>query len=74
LRRSREDAERLAFWSGRKAAFPAVGRLAPDYFCMDGTIPRRRLAEVLVRVGGLSSDTGSGWPTSFMPATATCTR
>jgi glycolate oxidase len=54
LRRSRDDAERLAFWSGRKAAFPAVGRLAPDYFCMDGTIPRRRLAEVLARIGGLS--------------------
>jgi glycolate oxidase len=54
LRRSRDDAERLAFWSGRKAAFPAVGRLAPDYFCMDGTIPRGRLAEVLARIGGLS--------------------
>jgi glycolate oxidase len=54
LRRSRDDAERLAFWSGRKAAFPAVGRLAPDYYCMDGTIPRRRLAEVLARIGRLS--------------------
>ncbi len=54
VRRSRDDAERLAFWSGRKAAFPAVGRLAPDYFCMDGTIPRGRLAEVLARIGGLS--------------------
>jgi glycolate oxidase len=54
LRRSRDDAERLAFWSGRKAAFPAVGRLSPDYFCMDGTIPRGRLAEVLARIGGLS--------------------
>jgi glycolate oxidase len=54
LRRSRDDAERLAFWSGRKAAFPAVGRLSPDYFCMDGTIPRRRLAKVLARIGGLS--------------------
>ena len=54
LRCSRDEAERLAFWSGRKAAFPAVGRLAPDYYCMDGTIPRRRLAEVLARIGGLS--------------------
>jgi glycolate oxidase len=54
LRRSGNEAERLAFWSGRKAAFPAVGRLAPDYFCMDGTIPRGRLAEVLARIGGLS--------------------
>jgi glycolate oxidase len=60
LRRSRDEAERLAFWSGRKAAFPAVGRIAPDYFCMDGTIPRRRLAEVLTRIGGLSEKYGLG--------------
>ena len=45
IRTSGSDAERLAFWSGRKAAFPAVGRIAPDYFCMDGTIPRGRLAQ-----------------------------
>ena len=44
---SRDEAERLKFWSGRKAAFPAVGRILPDYFCMDGTIPRKRLGEVL---------------------------
>jgi len=44
---SRDEAERLRFWSGRKAAFPAVGRISPDYYCMDGTIPRRRLGEVL---------------------------
>jgi glycolate oxidase len=44
---SRDEAERLRFWSGRKAAFPAVGRLSPDYYCMDGTIPRRRIGEVL---------------------------
>ena len=37
------EAERLAFWAGRKAAFPAVGRISPDYYCMDGTIPRGRL-------------------------------
>jgi glycolate oxidase len=60
LRRSRDEPERLAFWSGRKAAFPAVGRIAPDYFCMDGTIPRRRLAEVLTRIGGLSEKYGLG--------------
>jgi len=44
---SRNEAERLRFWSGRKAAFPAVGRISPDYYCMDGTIPRKRLGEVL---------------------------
>ncbi|MBM3393321.1 MAG: FAD-binding protein [Betaproteobacteria bacterium] len=47
IRTSRDDAERLKFWSGRKSAFPAVGRIVPDYFCMDGTIPKRKLAEVL---------------------------
>src|SRR3984893_6358460 len=46
----RDESERLAFWSGRKAAFPAVGRISPDYYCMDGTIPRARLAEVLTRM------------------------
>jgi glycolate oxidase len=45
---SRDEAERLRFWSGRKAAFPAVGRISPDYYCMDGTIPRKRLGEVLL--------------------------
>jgi glycolate oxidase len=54
IRRSHDDAERLAFWSGRKAAFPAVGRISPDYYCMDGTIPRARLAEVLTRMRVLS--------------------
>jgi glycolate oxidase len=44
---SRDENERLRFWSGRKAAFPAMGRISPDYYCMDGTIPRRRLGEVL---------------------------
>ena len=47
---SRSEEERQAFWSGRKNAFPAVGRLSPDYLCMDGTIPRRKLAEVLQRI------------------------
>jgi glycolate oxidase len=45
-------------WSGRKSAFPAVGRLAPDYFCMDGTIPRRHLADVLERIAGMSQAAG----------------
>ncbi len=47
VRFSRDEAERLKFWAGRKAAFPAVGRLAPDYYCIDGTIPRRTLGSVL---------------------------
>jgi glycolate oxidase len=51
LRASRDEAERLKFWAGRKAAFPAVGRISPDYYCMDGTIPRKRLAEVLQFIG-----------------------
>jgi glycolate oxidase len=54
IRPSRDEAERLAFWSGRKAAFPAVGRISPDYYCMDGTIPRARLAEVLAWMRTLS--------------------
>ena len=58
VRTARDEAERLRFWKGRKAAFPAVGRLAPDYYCMDGTIPRRRLPEVLRRIGELSRDYG----------------
>jgi len=44
---SRDEAERLRFWAGRKAAFPAMGALSPDYYCMDGSIPRQRLAPVL---------------------------
>jgi glycolate oxidase len=44
---SRSEAERLRFWSGRKNAFPAAGRVSPDYYCMDGTIPRKRLGQVL---------------------------
>ncbi len=60
VRISRDDAERLAFWSGRKAAFPAVGRISPDYYCMDGTIPRGRLAQVLTGIGALSERYGLG--------------
>jgi glycolate oxidase len=47
---SRNEAERLKFWSGRKNAFPAAGRISPDYYCMDGTIPRKNLAQVLQRI------------------------
>jgi glycolate oxidase len=54
LRSSASEEERLRFWAGRKAAFPAVGRLSPDYLCMDGTIPRRRLPEVLRAMSELS--------------------
>src|SRR6202453_1421208 len=46
-RTSQSEAERLLFWAGRKAAFPAVGRISPDYYCMDGTIPRREIGRVL---------------------------
>jgi glycolate oxidase len=60
IRVSRDDAERLAFWSGRNAAFPAVGRISPDYYCMDGTIPRGRLAQVLARTRDLSEKYGLG--------------
>ncbi len=58
LRLSTDEAERMRFWAGRKAAFPAVGRLAPDYLCMDGTIPRRRLPEVLRGISALSEKHG----------------
>ena len=47
---SQNEAERLRFWSGRKNAFPAAGRISPDYYCMDGTIPRKQLAHVLVSI------------------------
>src|SRR5580700_10104729 len=58
VRISRNEAERLAFWAGRKAAFPAVGRISPDYYCMDGTIPRARLPLVLHRMKELSAKYG----------------
>ena len=47
---SRDEAERLRFWSGRKNAFPASGRISPDYYCMDGTIPRKRVADMLLSI------------------------
>ncbi|WCT72467.1 FAD-linked oxidase C-terminal domain-containing protein [Sphingomonas naphthae] len=57
---SQSEEERVAFWAGRKAAFPAVGRLSPDYYCMDGTIPRRRLPDVLDAMKELSAHYGLG--------------
>jgi len=51
---SQSEDERMAFWAGRKAAFPAVGRISPDYYCMDGTIPRKQLPKVLARMRELS--------------------
>jgi glycolate oxidase len=50
IRVSQSEAERLLFWAGRKAAFPAAGRISPDYYCMDGTIPRKRLGEMLMAI------------------------
>ena len=50
---SRDEAERLRFWAGRKAAFPAVGRISPDYYCMDGSIPKKCLAAVLEAIRGM---------------------
>ena len=58
VRVSRDDAERAVFWAGRKAAFPAMGRISPDYYCMDGTIPRKALADVLIGIGELSKKYG----------------
>ena len=57
---SNSEAERLSFWAGRKAAFPAIGRLTPDYYCMDGTIPRKELSKVLTRTRELSAKYGLG--------------
>ncbi len=58
IRTAEDAAERARFWAGRKAAFPAVGRISPDYYCMDGSIPRKRLAEVLAGIAELSRKHG----------------
>ncbi|MFL6715376.1 MAG: FAD-linked oxidase C-terminal domain-containing protein [Burkholderiaceae bacterium] len=55
---SQNEAERLRFWSGRKNAFPAAGRISPDYYCMDGTIPRRNLAQVLLGIAEMEKKYG----------------
>jgi glycolate oxidase len=57
-RTSNSEEERLLFWAGRKAAFPAIGRISPDYYCMDGTIPRARLPYVLTRMREMSAHYG----------------
>jgi FAD/FMN-containing dehydrogenases len=58
VRTARDEAERATFWKGRKAAFPAVGRISPDYYCMDGTIPRKHLPTVLKGISDLSKEYG----------------
>ncbi len=58
MRISENEEERERFWAGRKAAFPAVGRISPDYYCMDGTIPRSRLPDVISRMKELSKEYG----------------
>ena len=55
---SRDEPERLRFWAGRKAAFPAVGRISPDYYCMDGSIPKKHLAAVLEAIRGMEQKYG----------------
>jgi glycolate oxidase len=62
---SRDEAERLRFWAGRKAAFPSMGRISPDYYCMDGTIPRKRLGEVLLFIGAMEKKYGLRCPNVF---------
>jgi len=54
VRTAKDENERQTIWKGRKSAFPAVGRLAPDYYCMDGTIPRKHLSDVLLRINEFS--------------------
>ncbi len=58
VRTATDEAERQLFWKGRKSAFPAVGRISPDYYCMDGTIPRRQLSRVLKQISAWSAEYG----------------
>ncbi len=58
IRLASDESQRIRFWSGRKNAFPAMGRISPDYYCMDGTIPRKELGNVLTRISGLSEKYG----------------
>lgn len=60
LKESQDEAQRLLFWAGRKAAFPAVGRIATDYYCVDGTIPRRMLGAVLAEISAIAARRGLG--------------
>jgi FAD/FMN-containing dehydrogenase len=74
MRVSQSEAERLRFWAGRKAAFPAAGRISPDYYCMDGTIPRKRWRDADGASRRWKRNTACAASTSSMPATATCIR
>jgi len=65
LRVSEDEAERQKFWAGRKAAFPAVGRISPDYYCMDGTIPKKRLGEMLGFIAEMERKYGLRCPNVF---------
>jgi glycolate oxidase len=67
IRVSRDEAQRNLFWSGRKAAFPAVGRISPDYYCIDGTIPRRALPQVLRAIARWSQEYGLACANVFHP-------
>lgn len=58
IRISQNEEERMLLWKGRKSAFPAVGRLSPDYYCMDGTIPRGELSNILIEINRLSEEYG----------------
>jgi len=60
VREATEAAEQARLWQGRKSAFPAVGRISPDYYCMDGTIPRREIARVLQGISDLAERYGLG--------------
>src|SRR5712692_4848169 len=65
IRVSSSEAERQKFWAGRKAAFPAVGRISPDYYCMDGTIPRKKLGEILKFIAEMERKYGLRCPNVF---------
>jgi glycolate oxidase len=65
VREATDEAERARLWAGRKAAFPAMGRLAPDMLCMDGTIPRRMLPHVLARMAAMAEEYGLGFCNVF---------
>ncbi|GFO77919.1 glycolate oxidase [Bathymodiolus platifrons methanotrophic gill symbiont] len=58
VRTARDEQQGITFWKGRKSAFPAVGRISPDYYCMDGTIPRKKLAHVLLEMTEMSQQYG----------------
>lgn len=65
LRVSENETERMKFWAGRKAAFPAMGRISPDYYCMDGTIPKKRLGEMLGFIAEMEVKYGLRCPNVF---------